>query len=406
MTEILFGSAVVVALVLTLSIVVMTARTLLMPAKPATLTVNGAHRIDTTTGEKLLAALKDNGVLIPSACAGAGTCGLCRVRITDGAPPTLPVEAAKFTKAELRDGHHLACQVTLRDDMGVQVPDELIGAEPYETTVISNRALTPLVREIVLQAPEGLDADVFAGAFIEVTAPPYSLAYADLDVPDAYAEIWQPLRSLHAAATEDTTRAYSISNRAEDTAAGRFVLDIRLALPPPSSPGVPPGIVSSWLFSLSPGDTVTTAGPFGSFRARDTDREMVFIGGGVGMAPLRALIHEQLADPTSTRRMSLWYGARSETELFYAEEMDALAADHDRFSWTVAFSDPSPSDTRTAPTGFIHTIALDTYLRDHPAPEACEYYLCGPPLMIRAVLAMLDDLGVDRDSIFLDDFGV
>ncbi|QPH54960.1 NADH:ubiquinone reductase (Na(+)-transporting) subunit F [Pontivivens ytuae] len=406
MTEILFGSFVVVALVLTLSAVVMLARALLMPAEPATLTVNGAMAIDTVTGEKLLSALKDNGVLVPSACAGAGTCGLCRVQVTEGAPATLPVEAAKFTKAEIRDGFHLACQVVLRNDMAVQVPEDLIGAESYVTTVLSTRALTPLIREIVLQVPMEMEPDVFAGSFIEVTAPPYSLNYADLDIPEAFAEVWEPLRGLRVSSDEEVTRAYSISNRAEDTEAKWFVLNIRLALPPPSSLDAPPGFVSSWLFALRPGDEVRVAGPFGSFRARDTEREMVFIGGGVGMAPLRALIHEQLADPASNRKMSLWYGARGQAELFYADEMDALAAEHDRFSWTVAFSDPGPSDTREAPTGFIHVVAFETYLRDHPAPEACEYYLCGPPLMIRAVLAMLDDLGVERDSIFLDDFGV
>lgn len=406
MTEIVFGSAITVALVLLLSIVVMAVRALLMPSHPATLTINGSTKITTTTGQKLLSALNDNGILIPSACAGAGTCGLCRVKITEGGTEPLPVEAAKFTKAELKDGLHLACQVVLRDDMSVEVPEALLGAESHEATVVSSRMLTPLIREIVLQLPDGVRPDIVAGSFFEITAPPFQLDYADLEVPKKFTAIWEPLRSLQAQSSDEVTRAYSVSNRREDTDQGRLVFNIRLALPPPSEPGVPPGIVSSWLFSVAEGDRVMAAGPFGTFRAQDTDREMVFIGGGVGMAPLRALIHEQLERPETTRKISFWYGARSEIELFYADEMDALAATHDNFDWTVALSDPQPGDTRDAPTGFVHTVALNAYLRDHPAPEACEFYLCGPPMMIRAVFAMLDDLGVERDSIFNDDFGV
>ncbi|MCR9087599.1 MAG: NADH:ubiquinone reductase (Na(+)-transporting) subunit F [Rhodobacteraceae bacterium] len=406
MTDIVFGSAVIIALVLVLSAVVVAARTFLMPANPAMLTLNGSTKIATVTGQKLLSALTDNGVLIPSACAGAGTCGLCRVTIPAGGPKALPVEAAKLTRAELKEGLHLACQVVLRGDMAVEVPEDLLGAERYEATVLSSRALTPLIREIVLQLPDGVRPDVFAGCFVEIAAPPFRLSYRDLDVPARYTEQWASLRRLHVQSPAEVSRVYSVSNRPEDTAAGRLVFNIRLALPPPSVADAPPGIVSSWLFSLTEGDLVSVAGPFGTFRAQDTEREMVLIGGGVGMAPLRAMIFEQLEQRGSTRKMSFWYGARSEIELFYAAEFDALAAEHANFNWTVALSDPQPTDTRGAPTGFVHSVALTHYLRDHPAPETCEYYLCGPPLMIRAVFAMLDDLGVERDSIFNDDFGV
>jgi len=406
MTEIVFGSGVIVALVILLSTLVIAARALLMPSKPATLTVNGSTKITTTTGQKLLSALNDNGILIPSACAGAGTCGLCRVKITKGGAEPLPVEAAKFTKAELKDGMHLACQVVLRNDMSIEVAEAILGAESHEATVVSSRMLTPLIREIVLQLPDGVRPDIVAGSFFEITAPPFQLDYTKLQIPEKFAAIWEPLRALQIQSPTEVTRAYSVSNRRADTDLGRLVFNIRLALPPPSKPGVPPGIVSSWLFSVAQGDTVMISGPFGTFRAQDTDREMVFIGGGVGMAPLRALIHEQLERPGATRKISFWYGARSEIELFYADEMDALAAKHENFDWTVAFSDPQPGDTRDASTGFVHTVALNAYLRDHPAPETCEFYLCGPPMMIRAVFAMLDDLGVERDSIFNDDFGV
>jgi Na+-transporting NADH:ubiquinone oxidoreductase subunit F len=205
---------------------------------------------------------------------------------------------------------------------------------------------------------------------------------------------------------QDVTRAYSVANRPEDTDAGRLVLNIRLALPPPSIAEAPPGIVSSWLFSLRQGDAVQTSGPFGAFKVQETDREMVFIGGGVGMAPLRSMIHEQLERVGTTRKISFWYGARSKADLLYEEEFDTLAAKHKNFTWTVALSEPQPDDAWTGPVGFVHSIVLQNHLRDHPSPESCEYYLCGPPLMIRAVLSMLDDLGVDTDSIFNDDFGV
>lgn len=406
MSVILFGTLLIVCVVLVLTAMVMIARGVLMPSQPAVLTVNGSTEFDVKTGQKLLAALHDHDVLVPSACAGAGTCGLCRVTVVGEDQSHLPVEIAQLSNADRRHGVHLACQVTLRDDMAVEAPQEWVGATNYTCTVHSVTALTPLIREIVLQLPDDVDASIVAGSYVQVTAPAYTLDYATIDTPDGHEEAWHSLRSLSVESDEDVTRAYSIANRPEDTAARRVVLNIRLALPPPSEPQAQPGIVSSWLFALKPGQKVTTSGPFGSFRAQPTDKEMVFIGGGVGMAPLRALIHEQLGITKSGRRMSFWYGARSKAELLYVDELDALAAANDIFDWTVALSDPQPEDNWQGAVGFVHQVALETYLRDHPAPEDCEYYLCGPPLMIRAVFQMLDDLGVDRDHIFNDDFGV
>ncbi len=406
MTEILFGSALVIALVLVLTTTVILARAALMPERPATLTINTHTPIATTTGQKLLAALNDHGVLVPSACAGAGTCGLCRVAITKGAPDSLPIEAARFTRAELRQGLHLACQVVVRGDMDVEVADDMLGAEAFTCHVTASRQLTPLIREVVLQMPPDRRPDFVAGSFVQVTAPPFTLDYAELTVPERIDDRWTSLRGLSVKSTQDVTRAYSVSNRPEDTATGQIFMNIRLALPPPSVADAPPGIVSSWLFSLQQDDPVLVSGPFGSFRVQPTEREMVFIGGGVGMAPLRAMIFEQLNQVKTTRKMSFWYGARNKTELLYTDEMDRLAAEHGNFDWTIALSDPEPSDNWSGAVGFVHDVALDTYLKDHPAPENCEYYLCGPPLMIRAVLAMLDDLGVDADHIFNDDFGV
>lgn len=406
MMDVLFGSVFLIALVLVLTVLVMTARSVLMPHRPATILVNNQTSLATVTGQKLLSALNDNGILVPSACAGAGTCGLCRVRVTEGGPNSLPIEAARFSKAELRDGLHLACQVVLRGDMSVEVSDDLLHAETFECQVISTRQLTPLIREIVLQMPGDQRPTISAGSFVQVTSPPFALDYTVIDVPPAFDTQWQSLRDLSVQSKEDVTRAYSVSNRPHDTDAGRLVLNIRLALPPPSVGGAPPGVVSSWLFSLKQDDVVAVSGPFGSFGAQNTDREMVFIGGGVGMAPLRAMIYEQLEQVGTTRKMTFWYGARSTSELLYVEEFDTLAAKHSNFDWTVALSDPQPTDQWTGAVGFVHNVALQRYLRDHPEPENCEYYLCGPPLMIRAVVSMLDELGVDSDSIFNDDFGV
>lgn len=406
MINILSGSVFLIVLVCALTGLVIGARAFLMPARLVRLSVNGHKTIEALTGQKLLTALNDNGVLVPSACAGAGTCGLCRVRIEEGAPDSLPVEVARLTRAELREGTHLACQVTMRNDMVVNVDEDLLGAEAFVLHVASSRQLTPLIREIVLQFPDGERPEVVAGAFLQITAPPFRLAYADIKVPKEFQEDWVPLRGLSVESDTDVTRAYSISNRPEDTAAGRLVLNIRLALPPPSAKDAPPGIVSSWLFALQEGDPVEVSGPFGSFRASDTGREMVFIGGGVGMAPLRAMIFDQLERQKTDRKISFWYGARSVADLFYAEEFDALEAAHPNFDWTVALSDPEAKDSWSGAVGFVHTIALQHYLGSHPAPETCEYYLCGPPLMIRAVLSMLDDLGVEEDSIHNDDFGV
>ena len=406
MSEIALGILLLTGLVLALTVMVMLARSVLMPSRPAHVTVNGRTELATTTGTKLLGVLNDAGILVPSACGGAGTCGLCKVRVTEGGSEALPTEAARLSRAELRAGTRLACQITLRGDMGIAVDDDLMGAEAFTCTVASARFLTPLIREIVLEMPPGRRLELTAGSFVQVTAPPFALAFADLEIPQAHAPAWERLRHFSLASEAEVTRAYSVSNRPEDTDAGRLVLNIRLALPPPSVAGAPPGIVSSWLFAVKPGDAVGVSGPYGSFRAQPGEREMVLIGGGVGMAPLRAIIFDQLERRGTSRPISYWYGARSRTELFYAEEFAALAERHPNFRWTVALSDPNPSDPWDGPTGFIHAVVFEQYLRNHPAPESCEYYLCGPPLMIRAVLAMLDGVGVDKESIFNDDFGI
>jgi Na+-transporting NADH:ubiquinone oxidoreductase subunit F len=405
MTEILLGSAVFTIFVMLLALAVMAARAILLPSYAVTVTVNGMHKLPARAGRKLLGALLDGGILLPAACGGSGTCGLCRVMVTDGGGEPLPTEAARFSRREIREGVRLACQVTMRNDIAVRVPDDLFGVTSWDCIVRSARTLSPLIKEIVLDLAAGTEFKFRAGAFVQVTAPAYALSFADFEIAREHAAAWErfDLRKIRAASREPVTRAYSIANKPSEQ--GCIVLLVRLALPPPSESTLPPGIVSSYLFSVKAGDTLNVAGPYGEFGARQSEREMVFIGGGVGMAPLRAIIFDQLKRLGTRRKISFWYGARSRGDLFYVEEFDRLQAEYENFRWTVALSDPALGDKWDGATGFIHDVVFERHLRDHQAPEDCEYYLCGPPLMIKAVLAMLDEAGVDDDSIFNDDFG-
>ncbi len=405
MNDILLGIVLFTLIVMVLALTVMAARALLVRAVAVSVTVNSDKALPALTGQKLLEVLQDNRILIPSACAGAGTCGLCRIHVTGGGGACLPTELAKLDKVEVQAGLRLACQVVLRGDMSIEVADDLLGLETWQCRVASARWLTPFIRELVLKLPEGVAPNLRAGAFVQVTVPPHQLAFSDFDSPGIYDHIWaQPdLRRMTSRCNTPVTRAYSIANRPEDQ--GAIVLNVRLALPPPATGEAPPGVVSSYLFGLSPGETVDVSGPYGSFGATENDREMILIGGGVGMAPLRAIIFDQLKRTGTNRRISYWYGARSRIELFYEDEFDQLAVKHPNFNWTVALSDPKPEDDWRGPAGFVHDVALEKYLKNHPAPEDCEYYLCGPPLMIKAVMSMLKDIGVDRSSIFNDDFG-
>lgn len=405
MNEIILGIVLFIAIVLILSSIVVAARALLLPTGEIVIRVNRTKTLTGKAGTKLLEILSAGGVPVPAACGGKGTCGQCRVILTDGVGPPLPTEAAKLTRSEMRDGLRLSCQVTVRNDLEVGVAEDIMGVQSWTCLVASTRMLSPLIREIVLDLPAGEMLDFRAGAFVQVTAPSYELRFADFDIAPEHHEAWERfgLRRLVSRSAAPTSRAYSIANRPDDK--GRIVLLIRLALPPPTVQDAPPGVVSSWLFGLKAGDEVAVAGPYGDFAARDTDSEMVFIGGGVGMAPLRAIIFDQLQRVGASRKMSFWYGARSRADLFHEEEFDGLATRHPNFSWMAALSEPSPGDDWQGATGFVHEVVLTRHLADHPAPEDCEYYLCGPPLMIKAVLAMLDEIGVDPENILFDDFG-
>lgn len=404
MIEIILGSVLFVALIVGLTLVVMTARAILLPQTPVTVNVNGKRDIAAVTGDKLLNVLANNGVNLPSACGGKGTCGLCRVTIADEAPAPLSTEVTGLKVHEIAAGMRLACQVVLRDNLSIRIPDELLFVASLDCTVRESRMLAPFVKELVLALPDGADFDFAAGAFVQLCIPPHRTAFTDLAVDPDYAGAWRDpaLRALVTVQRTAVSRAYSIANRPVD--AGTVVLDVRLALPPPGT-SAPPGVGSSYLFALVPGDRVEVTGPYGEFRARDTDREMVFIGGGVGMAPLRAIIFDQLERIGTSRKISFWYGARSRSELFYEDEFEALAERHANFHWAVALSAARPEDGWTGHTGFIHDAVFEHYLKDHPAPEDCEYYLCGPPLMIKAVYGMLSQLGVDPENILFDDFG-
>jgi Na+-transporting NADH:ubiquinone oxidoreductase subunit F len=408
MTEVLVGSAVIILIVLALTIGLLVARRQLVPEGALTVTVNDATTIEAKRGDKLLEVLHGAGIGIPAGCGGSGTCGLCRVTVTGpGAGEAIATEKGILSAVERRAHIRLACQTSLRGPVEVSVPGDTLDAETVTARVVSNRMMAPLIRELVLELPEAHDFKYRAGGFMQVTAPPYSVDFNDIDVPDAFSEAWQisGWDTLRGASSRTVTRAYSVACRPEDAAQGRVVFNIRLAVPPAGrEQDMLPGVVSSYLFSLKPGDTIGVSGPFGDFHVQHTERDMVFIGGGVGMAPLRAMIHEQIGKGT-TRKMSYFYGARTVADLFYTDEFEAIAAGHANFSWTPALSDPAPGDRWTGETGFIHEI-VRTHMKRHPAPEDCEYYLCGPPVMISAVLRMLDQLGVERHTIFNDDFGI
>ncbi len=405
MTEILVSVGVFTGLVLALSLVIVAARSWLIESGDVDILLNGERHVTAPAGDKLMQTLSGAGLMLPSACGGKGTCGQCRVQVMSGGGPVLPTEATLLSAREANHHVRLACQVAVREDMEVRVPDEVLGVRQWSCTVRSNRNVATFIKELVVELPAGETLDFRAGGFILIEAPPYETRFTDFDVEDRFRPEWDrmDLWKYTSQSKDTTTRAYSMANYPEEN--DIVMLNVRIALPPPGSPDAPPGIVSSYLFSLKPGDTVTVSGPFGEFFARDTDAEMVFVGGGAGMAPMRSHIFDQLKRLKSRRKMTFWYGARSLEELFYREDFDRLAAEHDNFTWHVALSDPKPDDHWTGYTGFIHQVLLDQYLGRHDAPEDCEYYLCGPPLMTSAVIGMLLDLGVEREDILLDDFG-
>ena len=405
MAQSLIGSVFFSGIVLLLVAFVLVARRWLAPGGSATLTINGQPCI-TERGRSLLGALGESGVLLPSPCGGRGMCGQCKVVIVGQPGEPLPTEIAQLTRREIAAGTRLACVHRVFDDLELQVSDQLMQVQKQVCSVASARNVSTFLREITLTLPEGQRLEFVAGQYVLLYAPPHELRFSDFVIEPEYRQSWEKagVLTLESRVTESVARAYSLANSPGESDSA--VLVVRIAIPPPDAPrGTPPGQVSSYIFSLKPGDTVEIAGPFGEFCVRETEREIVLIAGGAGIAPMRSIALDQLQCRKTRRKISLWYGIRSQQDLCYAEEFDALAAAHDNFAWRAAVSESRHDDRWTGATGFIHNVIHDQYLATQPAPEELEYYLCGPPVMSIAVIHMLEDLGVDRSSIFLDDFG-
>ena len=404
--EVGLGVGLFTLIILVLVFVILAARSKLVSDGSISITINDDKNLDVPVGGKLMNALAEAGIFIPSACGGGGTCGQCTVKVLEGGGAILPTETSLISKREAKDHCRLSCQVAVKQDMKIVVPEEIFGIRKIECTVTSNRNVASFIKELVLELPEGEELDFKAGGYIQIECPPHDLSYSEFDIDEEFHDEWDRYRlwryESHVRQTE--SRAYSMASFPLERTTVK--LNVRIATPPPGADdSIPPGIMSSYIFNLKPGDKAIISGPYGEFFAKDTDNEMVFIGGGAGMAPMRAHIFDQLKRLHSTRKISFWYGARSLREMFYVEEFDELARINENFTWHIGLSEPLPEDNWTGYTGFIHNVLLDEYLANHPTPEDCEYYLCGPPMMNTAVIKMLEDLGVTEDHIMLDDFG-
>ncbi len=405
MQEIILGVSLFTGIVLALVAIILLARSRLVASGNVQIEINGEKTIEAPVGGKLLGTLADAGLFVPSACGGGGTCAQCRVKIFDGGGSILPTEESHITKREAREGDRLSCQVAVKQNMKIEVPEEVFGVKKWECTVRSNHNVATFIKELVLELPEGENVDFRAGGYIQIECPADEIDYRNFEVEERFRGDWDNFKlwDLKSKPKEGALRAYSMANYPEEQ--GIIMLNVRIATPPPRQMDLPPGIMSSYIFNLKPGDKVTISGPFGEFFAKKTDAEMVFVGGGAGMAPMRSHIFDQLRRLHTDRKMSFWYGARSKREMFYVEDFDMLAAENDNFDWHVALSDPQPEDNWEGDTGFIHEVLYENYLKDHPAPEDCEFYMCGPPMMNAAVIKMLKDMGVEDENIMLDDFG-
>ncbi|OHU89118.1 MULTISPECIES: NADH:ubiquinone reductase (Na(+)-transporting) subunit F [Pseudoalteromonas] len=407
MLEVYLGVGMFIAIVVILVLVIIAAKSKLVASGDITIGINGDPEkgITTSAGSKLLGALSESGIFVSSACGGGGSCGQCRVHVKSGGGDILPTELDHISKGEAREGCRLACQVNVKNDMEIELEESIFGVKKWECTVISNDNKATFIKELKLAIPDGESVPFRAGGYIQIEAPPHHVKYADYDIPEEYRPDWERFGffNLESKVDEETIRAYSMANYPEEF--GIIMLNVRIATPPPNNLSLPCGKMSSYIWSLKEGDKVTISGPFGEFFAKDTDAEMVFVGGGAGMAPMRSHIFDQLKRLNSKRKMSFWYGARSKREMFYVEDFDGLAAENDNFVWHTALSDPQPEDNWEGYTGFIHNVLYENYLKDHEAPEDCEFYMCGPPMMNAAVINMLKDLGVEDENILLDDFG-
>ncbi|CAM3769569.1 NADH:ubiquinone reductase (Na(+)-transporting) subunit F [Rheinheimera salexigens] len=405
--DIFLGVGMFTLVVLALVIIILAAKSKLVATGDVTISINDdpGKAIKTQAGGKLLGALADKGIFLSSACGGGGTCGQCKVHVKSGGGEILPTELGHISKGEAREGCRLSCQVNVKSDMEIEVEDEVFGIKKWDCEVISNDNKATFIKELILKIPDGEVVPFRAGGYIQIEAPAHHIKYKDFDIPQEFRGDWERFNffSLESKVDEETIRAYSMANYPEEK--GIIMLNVRVATPPPNNLTLPCGKMSSYIWSLKEGDKVTISGPFGEFFAKQTEAEMVFIGGGAGMAPMRSHIFDQMRRLKTQRKVSFWYGARSKREMFYTEDFDMLAAENENFEWHVALSDPQPEDDWTGYTGFIHNVIYENYLKNHKAPEDCEFYMCGPPMMNKAVISMLQDLGVEDENIMLDDFG-
>lgn len=360
--------------------------------------------IQAPTGITLLSALTQNNILLPSACGGKGSCAMCKCRVTEGGRDILPTELAHLSRGEKFDHVRLACQLKVKEDLKIHIPDEIFNIKKYHATVVSNENVASFIKELRLKLDPGEQLEFTTGSYVQIDIPEYERSYQEIAVAETYRKVWDHFDfwGLKARTEEPVYRAYSMANTPAEEEL-RFT--IRIATPPPGVTEIPPGVASSFLFTLKPGDRLTLSGPYGDFFVKNTDREMCFIGGGAGMAPMRAHIFHQLLTEKTERRMTFWYGARSKIEMFYDEQFRELDRNYENFTYYIALSDPQPEDNWKGLTGFIHQVAYDNYLKDHADPTEIEYYLCGPPMMMKAVQEMLDSLGVEPEMIAFDDFG-
>lgn len=408
MPTVLMGMFMFSFVILSLVCILMVAKGKLVSAGNVKISINDDpdHSIEVSTGSTLLSTLAQHQIFIPSACGGKGTCGVCKVIVKEGGGALLPTELPHITRGEAREGVRLSCQVKIKQDMKIEVPPEIFSIRKWRCKVRSNRNVATFIKELVLELPPGEEVPFRAGGYIQLECPPHTVSFRDFDIDEQYRADWDRfnLWQLESHCTETVQRAYSMANYPLEK--DIIMLNVRIATPPPGSPsGTPPGIMSSYIFALKPGDEVTISGPYGEFFAKDTDAEMVFVGGGAGMAPMRSHIFDQFYRLKTKRKLTFWYGARSLREAFYVEDFDKIQEEHENFRWYLALSEPLPEDKWTGLTGFIHQVLYDSYIKNHPAPEDCEYYICGPPLMLSAVINMLHNLGVEDENILFDDFG-
>ena len=396
-------------MIVTLVVVLMLARRELVATGDVTITINDDpdKALRTAAGGTLLGTLSANRIFIPSACGGKGSCGVCTVKVLEGGGAMLPTETSHINRGDALEGVRLSCQVKVKQDIQIELPPEVFNVRKWKCKVRSNHNVATFIKELVLELPAGEVVPFRAGGYIQIERRSGTVDYKNFEVEQEYREDWDKYDLWRYTSTVDpgdeVVRAYSMANYPEEK--GIIMLNIRIASPPPRMPDVPPGKMSSYTFDLKPGDDVTISGPYGEFFAKETDAEMIYIGGGAGMAPLRSHIFDLFRRVHTKRKVSYWYGARSLREAFYQDDFNAIASENDNFDWHLALSEPLAEDNWSGYTGFIHQVLYDHYLKDHDSPEDVEYYLCGPPLMLKACFDMLDSLGVEPENILYDDFG-